>query len=58
MGQITQDLPGVCVYLDDILVSGADPDDHVENLRRLLQRLEEKGLRCRWEKVPVRQALC
>ncbi|KAK8391973.1 hypothetical protein O3P69_017527 [Scylla paramamosain] len=29
---------------------GADPDDHVENLRKLLQRLEEKGLLCRREK--------
>ena len=32
-----QDLPGVCVYLDDILVNGTDPDQHMENLRQLLQ---------------------
>ncbi|WP_435321293.1 RNase H-like domain-containing protein, partial [Klebsiella pneumoniae] len=50
MRQVTQDLPGVCVYLDDILVSGGNPDDHVDNLRHLLQRLQDKGLRCRWEK--------
>lgn len=46
MDQLTQDLPGVAVYLDDILVSGKDAQDHVKNLRSLLQRLDEKGLRC------------
>lgn len=50
MDQLTKDLPGVAVYLDDILVSGKDREDHVSNLRGLLQRLDEKGLRCRLEK--------
>ena len=50
MEQLTQDLPGVAVYLDDILVSGANAESHLQNLRRLLQRLEEKGLRCREDK--------
>ena len=50
MDQLTQDLPGTAVYLDDILVSGKNAEDHLSNLRRLLQRLEEKGLRCRLEK--------
>ena len=50
MDQLTQDLPGVSVYLDDILVSGKDTEDHLNNLRRLLQRLNERGLRCRLEK--------
>lgn len=50
MDQLTGDLPGVAVYLDDILVSGSSAEDHLNNLRRLLQRLQEKGLRCRLEK--------
>ena len=50
MDQLTSDLSGVAVYLDDILVSGKDSDDHLKNLRKLLQRLDEKGLRCRLEK--------
>ena len=47
MDQLTVDLPGVATYLDDILVSGIDAEDHLSNLRRLLQRLQDKGLRCR-----------
>ncbi|KAK3754202.1 hypothetical protein RRG08_028167 [Elysia crispata] len=50
MDQLSHDLPGVAVYIDDCLVSGTDADSHLQNLRRLLQRLEENGLRCRMEK--------
>ena len=50
MDQLTKDLPGVAVYLDDVLVSGKDASEHLHNLRQLLQRLDDKGLRCRLEK--------
>ena len=46
MEQLTSDLKGVAVYLDDILVSGKDAQEHLQNLRVLLRRLDEKGLRC------------
>ena len=39
MDKLTADLPGVAVYLDDILVSGATAQEHLDNLKRLLQRL-------------------
>ena len=55
MDQLTQDLQGVAIYLDDILVGGKDAKEHKENLRRLLQRLDEKGLRCRREKCQFAQ---
>jgi transposase InsO family protein len=55
MEQLTSDLHGVAVYMDDILVSGKDPEDHLRNLRRLLQRLNERGLRCRLEKCKFAQ---
>lgn len=55
MEQLTSDLPGVAVYLDDILVSGTDAKNHLQNLRRLLTRLQEKGLRCRREKCSFAQ---
>ena len=50
MDKLTSDLQGVAVYMDDILVSGATASEHLQNLRSLLKRLEEKGLRCRLEK--------
>ena len=50
MDQLTRDLQGVAVYMDDILVSGATAAEHLQNLRSLLKRLQDKGLRCRLEK--------
>ncbi|KAL5505455.1 hypothetical protein EMCRGX_G006888 [Ephydatia muelleri] len=50
MDQLTSDLQGVAVYMDDILVSGTTASEHIQNLRALLKCLEEKGLRCRLEK--------
>ena len=55
MNQLTSDLPGVAVYLDDILVSGANAEDHLKNLRNLLKRLDEHNLRCRLEKCQFAQ---
>ena len=55
MDQLTSDLPGVAVYLDDILVSGSTAEEHLTNLKRLFKRLSEKGLRCRFEKCSFAQ---
>jgi len=52
---LASDLPGVAVYLDDFLVSGASADEHLQNLKRLLQRLHEKGFRCRLQKCQFAQ---
>ena len=45
MESILQDLPHACVYLDDILISGKSPQEHLRNLEKVLRRLEEAGLR-------------
>jgi hypothetical protein len=50
MERLAGDLPGVVFYLDDYLVGGNTAEEHLNNLRRLLQRLNDKGLRCRREK--------
>ena len=55
MDQLPHDLPGVGVYLDDKLVSGAKAQEHLENLRGLLKRLNDKGLRYRLEKCSFAQ---
>ena len=45
METLLQGLQGVCVYLDDILVTGRTTEEHLHNLQEVLQCLEESGMR-------------
>ncbi|CAM4603966.1 unnamed protein product [Caretta caretta] len=45
MDQTLCGLPEVQCYLDDILVTGRNEENHLKNLEATLQRLEEYGLR-------------
>jgi len=53
MDNLLWGFPGVCVYLDDILVTGATIDEHLRNLEATLQRLEEDGGRLKKAKCQV-----
>ena len=55
MDRLTCDLKEVAVHQDGILVSGENANEHLQNLPALLQRLQEKGLRCRLEKYDFAQ---
>ena len=50
MESILQGLPDVSVYIDDILVTGKTPQEHLCKLDVVLTRLEEVGLRLKKEK--------
>ncbi|XP_033986453.1 uncharacterized protein K02A2.6-like [Trematomus bernacchii] len=50
MEGLLRGIPFVAVYLDDILVSGVDEEDHLQNLETVLAKLEEAGLRLRRSK--------
>nr|XP_061795480.1 uncharacterized protein K02A2.6-like [Nerophis lumbriciformis] len=50
MDQILSGLPGVQCYLDDILCTGANDEEHLRNLDAVLKRLRQYGLRVRKEK--------
>ena len=50
MDQILSGLSGVQCYLDDILVTGRDEQEHLTNLENTLKRLGEYGLRVRQKK--------
>ena len=44
MDHVTQQLPGVFVYLDDVLVASESPAQHVAHLRALFEALQRFGL--------------
>ena len=47
MDSLLADIPGVVVYMDDILVTGPTESDHLAALEEVLSRLEKAGLRLR-----------
>ena len=50
METLLHDLPGLFVYLDDILITGSKLAEHLANLEGVLKRLSEAGLRLNKEK--------
>ena len=42
---VLANIPRVCIFLDDILVTGKTREEHVANLRWVLRRLDEAGLK-------------
>ena len=50
MENLLQGIGRVCVYIDDILVTGATEKDHLHNLTQVLQRLHKAGMRLKKDK--------
>ena len=50
MDDLFRDLPQVCAYLDDLLITGRTIEEHMRNLREVLIRLDRAGLRLNREK--------
>ena len=53
MDSLLAGIPGVTVYLDDILVTGKTEDDHLSALEEVLKRLSQAGLKLRKDKCVV-----
>lgn len=50
MTNLFKDIPGVVVFLDDILVATDSVDKHIATLTKVLDRLKENGLKLKKEK--------
>lgn len=50
MEQLFKAMKGVVAFLDDILVSGKDDEEHLKNLKRVFEKLRESGLTVKKEK--------
>ena len=50
MKLLLQGLPMMCVHVDDIIISGKTPEEHLHNLNEVLQCLESAGLHLKKEK--------
>ena len=50
METLLQGLSFVTVYIDDILISGRTPDEHMANLEKVLERLSKAGMRLKKSK--------
>ena len=50
MKTLLQGLKGVAVYIDDILVTGPTLEEHLQNLEKVLEKLQSAGLRLNKEK--------
>ena len=55
MDTILQGIPNTICYLDDILVTGKNDEEHSRNLEEVLKRLQQNGLRVKSEKCKFLQ---
>ncbi|XP_037929169.1 uncharacterized protein K02A2.6-like [Teleopsis dalmanni] len=55
MEEVTAGIPNCAVYLDDIIVTGRNNKEHLNNVFKIFQRLEEYGLTCKSEKCSFAQ---
>ena len=46
MDGLLQGVPNVACFIDDLIITGTDEDNHLQSLERVLQRLQQCGLRC------------
>ena len=50
MEGILKGIPGVCIYLDDILITGYTEEQHLVNLEQVFKQLEAAGMRLKRNK--------
>ncbi len=57
MDKILQGLDGVICYVDDLLITGKTDEEHFENLRKVLTRLRENGIKIKKSKCHIGKSM-
>ena len=52
---LIQGIPHAVCYIDDTLITGADDQEHLENLEEVLRRFGEHGVHLRINKCSFKQ---
>ena len=55
MEVIMEDIEGVRVYMDDVVIWGVNLEEHNARLKEVLMRIQKYGLMMNWEKCKIRQ---
>ena len=50
MESLLQGIPKVCVYLDDVLVTGRTEEKHLANLTEVLRQMASAGMRLKQDR--------
>ena len=50
MKSLLQNIPGVTVYIDDILITGKNDEEHLISLQTVLKRIKDAGMLLKREK--------
>ena len=58
MENLLRGVPGQVVRVDDVLITGISDEDHLKNMRVVLEKFKEKGLKLCRSKVQFMMNLC
>ena len=53
MENLLSKIPGICCYLDDILISASSPKEHDNRLKKVLEALSKAGLKLKKSKCTI-----
>ena len=50
---VLEDLEGVQVYLDDVIVSGRSQEEHDQRLAKVIERMQSRNITLNWDKCKI-----
>ena len=53
MDSIFQDIPNVCIYFDNLYITGRNDTEHLQTLQKVLKLVGDKGMKINKNKMPI-----